>query len=392
MKSLNFEDQIGVYIHVPFCQSKCGYCDFYSIPSNSNDPLFEEFTNSVVQEIKLRFKEYHQSRKVRTIFLGGGTPSLLSLSQIKKIVDSLQEFFDLKNVIEFTIEVNPGTVSEKNLKFYKKIGINRISIGIQAFQDHLLRKLERVHTSKQANEAYEFARNANFDNINIDLIFGVPGQSMANWADSLEQAISLNPEHLSIYNLTYESGTPFYTKLKSGLLKAMVEEKEEEFYNFTVDFLKNSNYRRYEISNYCKPDFPCEHNVGYWNYHPYLGFGPSAHSFDGTVRHWNDRDLKKYLSNLKNNKTPNFKAEKLNKNVQLEEWIFLQMRQVTGLNLSNLQDRFELPEVNLEKKIKNAIGIKWNEFLKLENQRLSFTSKGFWLSDEILPKLMNIVG
>jgi oxygen-independent coproporphyrinogen III oxidase len=390
MISLNPTNEISIYIHVPFCQSKCGYCDFYSLPYKTNHSIFDDFTSALQQEIKIRFEECTSNSKVKTIFLGGGTPSLLSCDQIKKIVDTLHEYFNLTDLTEFTIEVNPGTVSSENLKLYREIGINRISIGVQAFEDDLLDKLERIHSSKQACEAFEFARNAGYENINIDLLFGFPGQSLANLEHSLKQAIVLNPEHLSIYNLIYEDGTPFQSKLEAGSLKVLNEETEEKLYNFTVDFLQDSKFKRYEISNYCQPGFNCEHNLGYWNYRPYLGFGPSAHSFDGNFRRWNNRDLKNYILNLKSGKSPVYEAEEINKQVKFEEWIFLQMHQTTGLDLSKFQDQFELPEINWEEKIRSTFGKKWNEFFKFEHHKLMFTTRGIWLSDEVLPKLMNM--
>ena len=390
MISTNSTNEISIYVHVPFCQSKCGYCDFYSLPYKTNHSIFEDFTNALLQEIKLRSEEYISNIKVKTIFLGGGTPSLLSCDQIKKIVDTLHEYFNLTDLTEFTIEVNPGTVSSENLQLCRELGINRISIGVQAFEDNLLDKLERIHSSKQAFEAFELARNSGFENINIDLLFGFPGQSLENLEYSLIQAITLNPEHLSIYNLIYEVGTPFHSKLKAGSLKALNEETEEKLYNFTVDFLQDSKFKRYEISNYCQPGFNCEHNLGYWNYRPYLGFGPSAHSFDGNFRRWNNRDLKNYILNLKNGELPVFEVEKINKQVQLEEWLFLQMHQTKGLDLLKFQDKFEIPNVNWEEKIKITFGKKWNKFFKFEGQNLMFTTRGIWLSDEVLPKLMNM--
>lgn len=391
MIQLNNFNKIGVYIHIPFCRRKCGYCDFYSLPCQTNHSRFEDFTHSLIQEIRLRSKIFSFPQKLRTIFVGGGTPSLLPCDQIKRIVHALSNFFDLTNLIEFTIEVNPGTVTHENLKFFQEIGINRISIGVQTFQKHLLKKLERIHTSKQGIAAFELARKVGFKNINFDLIFGIPEQTKKDWQDTLNQAVSLNPEHLSVYNLTYEEGTPFYSRLKAGSLETIGEESEYEFYNFAVNLLQKANYQRYEISNYCKSGFQCAHNLGYWNYYPYLGFGPSAHSFDGKVRRWNNRNLENYISNLTCGELPSFEQETIDLRTQVEEWIFLQMRQVKGLDLSVLQDQFKLPELNWREEIIKIFGKKWQQFFKLENHTLSFTTRGFWLSDEILPKLMSIV-
>lgn len=383
----NNKSTIGIYIHIPFCQHKCGYCDFYSLPYIKHHGIYDPFINALLTEIKLRQKEI-AGRKIQTIYIGGGTPSLLSARQLSKIYAELKEHFDLSQLQEFTFEVNPGTVDEDKLISFLDVGVNRLSIGVQAFQNHLLQTLERIHSGEEAQQAILAAQAAGFQNINLDFIFGIPGQSEQDWRESLQRAITLSPTHLSIYNLTYEEGTPFYNLRQRGRIKPIGPETEETFYNYAVAFLAENGFIRYEISNYCKQGFASAHNLTYWNYRPYLGFGPSAHSYDGNRRRWNLPNLNSYLQALNKGELPPFGAEKINKEQKLEEWLFLQMRQSKGLNLDQFCKMFSLPNQNWPTLLQNSLGPEWQIFLNLDENNLFFTVKGFWLSDEILPKLL----
>ncbi|HDL19297.1 MAG TPA: radical SAM family heme chaperone HemW [Bacteroidetes bacterium] len=378
---------VGIYIHIPFCQHKCGYCDFYSLPYSPGDSVYRQFVNALLFEITLRRSEIPDS-KIQTVYIGGGTPSLLTAHQLAQIFSHLKNLFDLDELQEFTVEINPGTVDKEKLLSYREIGITRLSIGVQAFQNHLLQRLDRIHSAEEAEEVILSAHAAEFANINLDFIFGIQGQTLQDWQASLQRAVNLSPTHLSIYNVTYEEGTPFYKMRQSGQIKPLDAECEEIFYNFGVDFLSQNGFSRYEISNYSKPGFAGEHNLTYWNYRPYLGFGPSAHSFDGKKRRWNLPDLNRYLQALNKRKLPPFEEEKIDRGQQLEEWLFLQMRQTKGLDLDPFYNRFSLPKLNWPAMLQKSFGPGWQVFLRLDGNNLSFTTKGFWLSDEILPRLL----
>ncbi len=384
-------DQIGIYIHIPFCQSKCGYCDYYSLPCKTDHPIIDEFVNALAAEIKLQSASQTNTKLVNTIYFGGGTPSLLSADHIKKIYLALAEHFNLDNLMEFSIEVNPGTITRKKLTLLKETGINRISIGIQAFQDRLLDILNRTFSCEQGIQAVNLARQAGFDNINLDLMFGIPEQTVEDWQKSLKKAVELEPQHLSIYNLIYEKGTPFYNQRVAGTIRPMEENMEKLLYNLSVETIEKAGFNRYENSNYCKPGFECKHNLAYWNYIPYSGFGPSAHSFDGRIRSWNIQNLTRYISLLNNGKLAIQNKETITKKLRLEEWIFLQMFQTKGLCLKEIQTGFGDNQIDWPEQLNTTIGKQWQNLLLLDDNNLSFTNDGFWLSDEILPKLINLM-
>ena len=268
----------GIYIHIPFCAAKCIYCDFYSVADQ--DDRIDAFVDSLVMEINKSDVDV-TNWKFDTIFIGGGTPSLLNAIQLEKIIDALSKKYDLSNIIEFTMEANPGEAPFDKLKDFRSLGVNRLSMGVQSFKSNLLSFLSRIHSADDAINTFKSARKAGFDNINCDLIYNIPNQSLNDWKDDLKQLIELNPEHISAYSLTVEQNTPLFGLVNSNSVKMPDDEIHLEFNSIAYELLKKNDFIQYEISNYSKLDKECFHNLHYWDNDTYLGFGPSAHSFDG---------------------------------------------------------------------------------------------------------------
>ena len=283
---------VSLYLHFPFCERKCRYCDFLSGPAS--EEAREEYVRLLCREILLR-KEEIGSSSVDTVFLGGGTPSLMSPDQLRRVMEALRDTYLVEPDAEISMEVNPGTADPDKLRAYREAGINRLSIGVQSFDDGELRMLGRIHTADQAREIFRAARRAGFTNINLDLMSALPGQNMESWARTLREAVSLRPEHISAYSLIIEEGTPLAAMVEAGQLPALPSEEEDrEIYHFTGQFLAENGYRRYEISNYAVAGAACRHNCGYWTGHEYLGLGLGASSDLGGERFRNPSDREEY--------------------------------------------------------------------------------------------------
>ena len=280
----------GLYVHIPFCSRKCRYCDFVSY---TRTDLIPRTVKAVVKESSL----YEESwGEFDTLYLGGGTPSLLTGSDLRELFSGLRRVFSFKDSSEITMEVNPGDVNPDRLGTLNSLGINRISIGVQSFRDPLLRFLGRRHTGEAAARTLKWAREAGFEAIGADLIYGIPGQSLADWRDDLRSVVDFRPEHLSCYQLTFESGTPLDLQRRKGKVVPLNDEETYAFFLETAEFLSKEGYEHYEISNFAAaPHFRSRHNLKYWSHVPYLGLGPAAHSFDGGRRRWNHKNLELYL-------------------------------------------------------------------------------------------------
>jgi oxygen-independent coproporphyrinogen-3 oxidase len=379
---MNISPKPGIYLHIPFCQSKCGYCDFYSIV---DDSLINPFLNGLLEEIDRTSSRLGTRKTFDTIYFGGGTPSLLSIKAVSKILNALSTCFHLDENCEITLEANPGTIYLSKLKELSAIGINRLSIGVQSFIDEELRSLQRIHSAKQAVDAIETTRNAGINNINVDLIFTIPNQSLKKWYYSLNQALIFHPEHISVYNLTYEPETIFYKKFKNGQINPANQDEEIEYFNTTHMHLKKSGYLHYEVSNYAKSEsFVSRHNYKYWDHTPYLGFGPSAHSFWENKRWANVRSLTEYMVCLRNHNLPQVDEELLDVDQLIFENIFLALRTYRGLRLAEFETRFGFNFINhylspIQKLIDKKLAIIQNDHFKL-------TEKGMLICDEILPQ------
>lgn len=328
---------IGLYIHIPFCRRKCAYCDFPSYAGCEH--LYQDYTAALCREIAGKGGIFSQEC-VDTLYIGGGTPTLLPKSQLLNIVNCLSRHWNIAGSVEFSIEANPGMVDLDKLSFLRGLGINRVSFGIQSFSDALLRKLGRLHTAREAREAVEFARQAGFDNINIDLMSGLPQQTRYEWAETLSGAVELGVQHISAYGLKVEEGTPFFLEQQQGCLLLPSDEEDEAMYDLTEDFLALHGFSRYEISNYAAPGRQCLHNLKYWHYQPYLGMGAGAHSFENGRRTANTVDVPEYISAINRHDTPAVSAEYVERTDAIAEFTFLALRTARGVLFSDFTARF----------------------------------------------------
>ncbi|AZR73177.1 hypothetical protein BBF96_07130 [Anoxybacter fermentans] len=376
-------ESCGLYIHIPFCLRKCNYCDFISFEYKKE--LAEEFLLALFSELSLLSQEYDQTI-LETIYLGGGTPTCLSGEELARIIEGVKEHFPVKEGAEITCEMNPATGVEKDLKIMREAGINRISIGVQAFDDRILQYLGRVHNLSEALKTYYTVREVGFDNINLDLIFAIPGQTRKDWQDSLEIALKLNPEHLSLYNLKIEENTPFYYDYLNGKLKPVDEDTEYWMYQDAINTLKNAGFEHYEISNFARPGYASRHNLGYWHYKPYLGVGPGAHGFFGSLRYQNTDDLEEYISCLTRNKLPRQEELHLTCKDQMEEFVIMGLRVLEGVSLDEFRKRFgesllEIYGTQIKKLIKLGL-------LNLKGNYLALTEKGLFLGNEVFAEFL----
>ncbi len=375
--------QAGLYIHVPFCKRKCDYCDFYSIVSAGGE--LPDFVSAVVAEMNL-YREHPVFSQLTfsSLYLGGGTPSLASSDCLRKILQAAFSTFAFAPDAEITLEANPESVTLEKLISYRQLGINRLSLGVQSLHEAALKKLGRLHTAQQARDAIDWARQAGFENLSLDLIFAIPGQTLPQWEDTLRNIILLNPQHISAYCLTIEAGTRLAQRISTGSEIPAAEELQRDLYLTAIEILKQSGFLQYEISNFAKAGFECLHNLTYWNYSPYLGLGPAAHSFFDNSRQWNISDVTGYQQLLSKQQLPIAGREKLTRQQQEFEFIFLHLRTNRGLNLQifeKLFDRsFPAYYAPVLEKLEAYPGKKL--FLITENH-FRLTAEGFVLFDEI---------
>lgn len=367
----------GIYIHIPFCLSKCPYCDFYSI--ERDDSLISEFAEALLAEIGLLARTKWKDRVYNTIYFGGGTPTLLEVQNFSDVLQMIRRTFNISPRAEISIEANPETITTDSIKALRSFGVNRLSIGVQSFDDAHLKTLGRIHSSETAIKAIDSASEAGFENIGIDLIFGIPGQTVDSWRNTLIQAIGKNPKHISAYGLTIEKGTPFDRMVQRGELSLPEDDIQAEMYQLTNEMLSADSYRRYEVSNFARPGFECLHNYKYWRDDKYIGLGPSAHSYDGDSRLANYKNLEKYLASIKKDKLPvNFK-EKLTDKQRAEERLLLGLRLAEGIDYNIIREVIN----------QKALADFQNQgFLEKKQNSIALTDKGFLMADEIIVKLL----
>jgi len=367
----------GIYIHIPFCLGKCPYCDFYSV--ERDDDLINDFAEALLGEIEIAAKTKWKDRVYNTVYFGGGTPPLIGQANIAAILKALRGTFNISPRAEISIEVNPETTSPDFFKDIRSLGINRVSIGAQSFDDALLKTLGRLHDSSTAEKAIDDAFAAGFENVGIDLIFAIPGQTVKTWQETLKLAIAKNPMHISAYGLTIESGTPFAEMVAKGKLVLPDNDTQAEMYQILCSALAADGYNRYEVSNFARMGYECLHNFKYWRDDKYLGLGPSAHSYDGDNRTANHKNLEKYLGAIKKNKAPvNFK-EKLTDQQRAEERLLLGLRLAEGIDYNIVRE--VINENTFDELKKQGYIVK-----KLNN--LALSDKGFLVADEIIVKLL----
>ena len=357
--------KLGIYIHIPFCVKKCNYCDFNSFASDKDMQM--NYINALCGEIK-RNSEVYKDYLADTVFVGGGTPSILASDLTKKFFDCLYSNYKIDSNAEISMESNPGTLTKEKAKVYKDIGINRVSLGLQSTVDSELNILGRIHTYNEFLESFMILRDEGFENINVDLMNGIPEQTLKTFSNGLEKIKDLNPEHISIYSLILEEGTPFY-----GMNLKLPNEEEERLMVHSIPEILGSEYHQYEISNYSKKGFECKHNIKYWKRDEYLGFGLSAASFMSETRFKNTDDIKVYLDNS-DNKNVYTEFDVLNKDEQMSEYMILGLRMNEGVNLSDFEKTFGKSVFDVYGD-KITLHIK-EELLERKDNHLFLTEKG----------------
>ena len=382
---------IGLYIHIPFCKKKCEYCDFKSYAGQ--EALIDEYIKWLNYEIELVGKSNQADYEngldklavVNTIYIGGGTPSFIEEKHIKEILDAIKKNYvfpiNLEEKVEVTIEVNPGTVNEEKLKTYKASGINRLSIGLQETHNEILKNIGRIHTYQDFLETYQTARKIGFDNINVDLMLALPGQSIEDLSESVDRIIKLNPEHISVYSLIIEEGTPFYKKYMNNELKLPEDEIERKMYWLVKNKLEEAGYKHYEISNFAKPGYESKHNLACWNQEEYIGLGVSAHSYTNNLRYSNIDNIPNYIQNLKSGKDYlNLVVhEKQTKESKMKEFIMLGLRKIDGVYIQNFKEKFgENPIYLYRKEFEKLVQ---EELLEIDGDVIRLTNKGLDLAN-----------
>jgi putative oxygen-independent coproporphyrinogen III oxidase len=371
----------GIYIHIPFCRKLCSYCDFYHLIAVADN---QAFIDALLIEAAVR-KEYIGNETVSTIYIGGGTPSVLSVSDIKRILGELNKLFSIDEKCEITIEVNPDDISGKYLSELKETTVNRISLGIQSWRDSDLKLLNRRHDAAQAAFALEETLKTGFQNVTIDLIYGIPGLTLKDWSYNLETSLAYGIQHLSAYHLTIEPGTVFGKMKERGAFSEIDEEDSTYQFNLLIEKAAEAGFVNYEISNFGKPGYFSIHNSNYWKQVKYLGLGPSAHSFNGYSRQWNIRDLRKYIK-LVNSGEPFFEQEELDKKTRFNEYIMTSLRTMWGIDLDFVEKTFDKEGydylVNLAGKYINY------GLMKQDKKNLVLTNQGMMISDNVISELM----
>ncbi len=367
--------QPGLYIHVPFCETKCGYCDFYSVTSLSDIP---EYIKAILEETSLYV---HDFDCFDTIYIGGGTPSLLSGDDVSDILIHVRNTFTITTDVEITVEVNPADAHPHFLTSIRRAGVNRLNIGIQSFDKNILRFLERRHTPGQALQSIEQARSAGFDNIGLDLIYGIPDQSLLSWKDTLSRALSFEPEHLSCYQLGLGDDTPLGRRHQNGEFALPDEDGQIDFFMTTADILEDAGYLHYEVSNFAR-DESCKsrHNQKYWRHIPYLGVGPAAHSFFAERRWWNHRSLQQYLNDLREGRRPVEGFEQLTLSQKRLETCFLGLRTGEGIPMRHFAEQQNLPRPGNSTALDEMVR---QGFLVIQDSFLKPTRRGLAVADRL---------
>ena len=373
----------GIYIHIPFCKTRCAYCDFYSTTQTS---LRERYIQALCRELELR-NGYLQGHHVHTVYFGGGTPSQLRPTDLERIFGLLYKVYGLEQCTEITLEANPDDLTDDYVAALARLPFNRVSMGIQTFHDPTLRLLNRRHTAAQAVAAVNRLRRAGIRNISIDLIYGLPGETQERWEADLRQALSLDVEHISAYLLTYEEGTPLYRMKQQGQVQEADEDSSLCFFTTLMDTLAANGYEHYEISNFCKPGFHSRHNSSYWQGTPYLGCGPSAHSYNGQTRSWNTPSIDRYLAGIDSGQ-PASDTERLSLHTRYNEYIMTRLRTRQGASLNTLRQDFgqSLTDYCLHAAAQHLAANR----LETTNGYLRLTRQGIFVSDDILSDLMYV--
>lgn len=371
-------NKLSLYIHIPFCESKCKYCDFTSF--KGNDEMINSYIKALGKEIEIYSKNINKE-KVKTIFIGGGTPSSINPKYIEFILDKVYKNYNMDSLEELTIETNPGTIDLEKAKIYKQMGVNRVSMGAQSFNDNILKNLGRIHNEKDIYSTIDLFRRVGIENLNLDLMFSLPNQSLDDMLISLKKAIDLEIPHISNYSLILEKGTVLYNEYKNGKYPYIQEDLDRDMYHKSNEILINSQYNHYEISNFAKKGYECNHNLVYWNIEPYIGLGVSSHSNLYEERFANTNNIRKYIVELDGGKLPIETREKISIEEEIAEYAIMGFRKIDGINITDFEKRFNLNfndyfKYEIEKNLKL-------ELINVENNYIKLTSKGLDLSNRV---------
>ncbi len=370
----------GIYVHIPFCKSRCVYCGFYSTTGKTN--LQDRYTKAIIEELRLR-AYYINNVRVHTIYIGGGTPSCMRTNLLTNIVNAINTGLNVQkeNIEEFTIECNPDDVTEEFAKAIVGMGVNRVSLGVQSFSDERLRFLRRRHNAAQPVSAIQTLRRHGIRNISIDLMFGFPNETMAEWEEDIKKATELGVEHISAYSLMYEEGTPLYRMLMEGKVKECDEALSKEMYEVLIEMLDKAGYEHYEISNFAKKGYRSKHNSSYWNDSIYLGLGAAAHSYDRNSRQWNISDIEKYIEAIENGEIP-AENELIDPATHYNDTITTALRTKEGIDLTKVEEPYK------SYLLKNAEKAIASGNLQIMDERLSLTRQGLYISDSVMADLI----
>ena len=371
----------GIYIHIPFCKRRCIYCDFFSTTQSEKKPAY---IRALCQELEIR-KDYLEGEDIETIYLGGGTPSQLTHEELDAIFTYIYKTYRVNPDAEITLEANPDDLTSEYVAMLRQLPINRISMGIQTFQEETLKLLHRRHTATQAIEAFQRCREAGFQNISIDLMYGLPGETLETWKQDLQQAIDLRPEHISAYHLIYEEDTALWKLREQQKVQEADEDLSVTLFTTLIDELTKAGYQHYEISNFCLPELHSKHNSSYWTGKKYLGCGPSAHSFNGISRQWNVSSLEEYMEGFEKGK-PYYEIEELDIYTRYNDFVITSIRTCWGMPLSHLRTTFgeelyhyclRMAKPHLEQGV-----------LDISEGTMKLTKKGIFVSDGIMSDLL----
>lgn len=370
----------GIYIHVPFCATRCIYCDFYTVTTRNH----QLFVDSLVKEISLR-KDYLGEQRVNTIYFGGGTPSTLSIELIGRIFDVLYRYFNIEQKAEITLEANPDDLNERYIHSLNQLPVNRLSLGLQTFNNEMLRFLKRRHTGQEAEAAVKRCQDAGYDNISVDLMYGLPKQTYELFHYDILRVLALDVPHLSAYHLIYEQGTKLFRMLKNGQVRSVEESLSLRMFSLLISELKKNGFEHYEISSFAQSGLYSRHNTGYWKGASYIGLGPSAHSFNGKNRQWNVSSLKKYAQGIEEGHVYS-EEEPDSEDIRYNEMIMTGLRTMWGVDLRSLESVFGRERLlyclkNAQKYVREGLIIKEGDILKLSTQ-------GLFISDTIMSDLM----
>lgn len=375
--------KLGLYVHIPFCERKCNYCDFYSV--SKSDIVEKQYVGALLEEIK-SYKNISKDYVVDSIFIGGGTPSYLNHENIGLILDKIKNIFILSDDIEITMEANPNSITIDKMINYKKYGINRMSVGIQSLDKDILKIIGRLHNSEEALDAIDTIKKAGINNINVDIMFNIPGQELESIRSTLKQVIDKGVEHISFYSLKLEEGTPMYKMEENGLIKMVDDDIERSMYYEGRELMENNGYFQYEISNFSKPGYECRHNIKYWTGNDYIGFGPFAHSCFEDKRYNNISDIKCYCKNINDPNKYRQLNEVLDKESKMFEYIMLRLRMNSGFIIEDFNREFDEDFIRKYKnQIDNLLGYK---LIDIDNGNVKLTKKGMDVSNYVFEELL----